>query len=170
MANIIDYIKWRGDIGLKNAEFNEVDNLVLSRFSYFPFDTIIKGKEEVTIKELSERFSKIDINKVRILWPDDVNLFPLMGESTRYGEMVATKFVNVFDAEQEKQFAAITVLMPDDTIFVSYRGTDSTIVGWKEDFNMSFKSHIASQISAKKYLEEVAEQYPDKKIRVGRTF
>ena len=43
--------------------------------------------------------------------------------------------------------------MPDNTIFVSYRGTDNTIVGWKEDLNMSFKSHIASQISAKKYLE-----------------
>ena len=57
--------------------------------------------------------------------------------------------------------------MPDNTIFVSYRGTDNTIVGWKEDLNMSFKSHIASQISAKKYLEIIAQEYPDKKIRIG---
>ena len=167
MANIIDYIKWRGDLGLENSEFNEIDNLILSRFSYFPFDTIIKENEEVTIKKLSERFIKLDSSKLPILWPDDINLFPAMGESKRFGEMIATKFENIIDTEQEKQFSAITVLLPDDTIFISYRGTDNTIIGWKEDFNMSFKSHIASQISAKKYLEEVANRYPNKKIIVG---
>ena len=90
-----------------------------------------------------------------------------MGESERFGKLLATKYINKIDQEQEKQFAAITVLMPDNTIFVSYRGTDNTIVGWKEDLNMSFKSHIASQISAKKYLEIIAQEYPDKKIRIG---
>ena len=81
--------------------------------------------------------------------------------------MLATKYINKIDAEQEKQFSAITVLMPDGTIYVSYRGTDNTIVGWKEDFNMSFKSHIASQISAKQYLEEIAKEYPSSKIIIG---
>ena len=148
MANVCDYVKWRGDLNLEQSEFNEIDNLILSRFSYFPFDNIIKENEIVTIKELSERFKKQDVSKLPILWKDDVDLFPLMGES-------------------KKQFSAITVLMPDNTIFVSYRGTDNTIVGWKEDLNMSFKSHIASQISAKKYLEMIAVEYPDKKIRIG---
>lgn len=167
MANVCDYVKWRGDLKLEQSEFNEIDNLILSRFSYFPFDNIIKENEVVTIKELAERFKKQDISKLPILWKDDVDLFPLMGESKRFGEMLATKYVNKIDVEQEKQFSAITVLMPDDSIFVSYRGTDNTIVGWKEDFNMSFKSHIASQISAKQYLEMIAEEYPDKKIRIG---
>ena len=90
-----------------------------------------------------------------------------MGQSKRFGEMFATHYINKIEIEQEKQFSAITVLLPDDTIYVSYRGTDNTIVGWKEDFNMSFKSHIASQISAKKYLELIAKEYPDKKIRIG---
>lgn len=167
MANVCDYIKWRGDLDLEKSDFNEIDNLILSRFSYFPFDNIIEENEVVTIKELSERFNKQDINKLPILWKDDVDLFPLMGQSKRFGEMLATKYINKIDVEQEKQFSAITVLMPDDTIFVSYRGTDNTIVGWKEDFNMSFKSHIASQISAKEYLEIIAKEYPDKKIRIG---
>ena len=167
MANVCDYVKWRGDISLEQSKFNEIDNLILSRFSYFPFDKIIKENEVVTIKELSERFKKQDIRKLPILWKDDVDLFPLMGESERFGKLLATKYINKIDQEQEKQFAAITVLMPDNTIFVSYRGTDNTIVGWKEDLNMSFKSHIASQISAKKYLEIIAQKYPDKKIRIG---
>jgi len=167
MANVCDYVKWRGDLSIEQSEFNEIDNLILSRFSYFPFDKIIKENEVVTIKELSERFKKQDIRKLPILWKDDVDLFPLMGESERFGKLLATKYINKIDQEQEKQFASITVLMPDNTIFVSYRGTDNTIVGWKEDLNMSFKSHIASQISAKKYLEIIAQEYPDKKIRIG---
>lgn len=167
MANVCDYIKWRGDLSLEKSEFNEIDSLILSRFSYFPFDTIIKENEVLTIKELNERFQKEDVNNLPILWKDDVDLFPLMGESKRFGEMLATKYINKIDVEQEKQFSAITILMPDDTLYVSYRGTDDTIVGWKEDFNMSFKSHTASQISAKKYLENIAQEYPNKRIRVG---
>ena len=167
MANIFDYLQWRGDLTLEKSKFNEIDNLILSRFSYFPFDDIINENEVVTIKELSERFKKADINPAHILWKDDVNLFPEMGNSERFGQMFATKYINKIETEQEKQFSAITILMPDNTIYVSFRGTDNTIVGWKEDFNMSFKSHIASQISAKEYLENIAKEYPDKKIRVG---
>ena len=167
MANVFDYLKWRGDLNLEQSKFNEIDNLILSRFSYFPFDNIIKENEVVTIKELSERFRKTDINPMHILWKDDKEFFPAMGKTERFGNMLATKYINKIETEQEKQFSAITVLMPDDTIYVSFRGTDNTIVGWKEDFNMSFKSHIASQISAKEYLENIAEEFPNKKIRVG---
>ena len=167
MANVCDYVRWRGDLTLEQSEFNEIDNLILARFSYFPFDKIIRENEIATIKELSRRFSNQDITKLPILWKDDVELFPLMGNSKRFGGMLATKYINKIDAEQEKQFSAITVLMPNDIIYVSYRGTDNTIVGWKEDFNMSFKSHIASQISAKQYLEEIAKEYPSSKIIIG---
>ena len=167
MANVCDYVRWRGDLTLEQSEFNEIDNLILARFSYFPFDKIIRENEIATIKELSRRFSNQDVTKLPILWKDDVELFPLMGDSKRFGGMLATKYINKIDAEQEKQFSAITVLMPNDIIYVSYRGTDNTIVGWKEDFNMSFKSHIASQISAKQYLEEIAKEYPSSKIIIG---
>ena len=167
MANVCDYVRWRGDLTLEQSEFNEIDNLILARFSYFPFDKIIRENEIATIKELSRRFSNQDVTKLPILWKDDVELFPLMGNSKRFGGMLATQYINKIDAEQEKQFSAITVLMPDDTIYVSFRGTDNTIVGWKEDFNMSFKSHIASQISAKQYLEEIAKEYPSSKIIIG---
>jgi len=166
MANIEDYIKWRGDLTLEQSEFNEIDNLILSRFSYLPFDTLMTEDETVTIKELNERFQKEDISKMTILWKNDIDLFPLLGESKRFGNMKATKYINKLDKQEERQFSAITVLMPDDTIYVSYRGTDFTIVGWKEDFNMSFKSHVASQIEAVKYLRNIANIYPNK-LRIG---
>ena len=167
MPNICDYMQWRGDLTFKQSEYNEIDALVLSRFSYFPFDTLIKSDETKTIKELAQEFNKKDIEKLPILWPNDKELFPLMGDSKRFGEFNATKYINIIDAEQEKQLSAITIFLPDNIMYVSFRGTDNTIVGWKEDFNMSFKNHVAAQVSAKKYLEEIANEYPDKKILVG---
>lgn len=166
MSNICDYIKWRGDLELKVSEFNEIDSLILSRFSYLPFESLMKSEEKLTIEELAKRFEKADKSKLEILWPDDSELFPLLGSSKRFGKMIATDFINKFDPEQEKQFSAITVILPDETMFISYRGTDNTIIGWKEDFNMSFKSHIASQIDSVKYINEIAQKYQNK-IRIG---
>ena len=60
MANIIDYVEWRGDLNLNKTEFNEIDSLILNRFSYFPLDNLINKNEMVSIKELSERFKKAD--------------------------------------------------------------------------------------------------------------
>lgn len=167
MANIIDYVKWRGDLELRESKFNEIDSLILNRFSYFPLDSIIKENEIVSIKELSERFQEENKGEIEVLWKDDAELFPIMGKSKRFGEMMALEYINKVELEIQKQFSAITVILPDNTIYVSYRGTDNTLIGWKEDFNMSFKSHIASQISAKEYLENIAKKYPDKKIRIG---
>lgn len=166
MANIFDYIEWRGDLSLKEDKFNEIDNLILSRFSYFPFDDLIEDDEIVTIKELANRFLCKNVKDMPILWPDDVNLFPAMGFSKRFGNMKATRYVNKINVEQEKQFSAITIMLPDDTLYISYRGTDNTIVGWKEDFNMSFKSHIPSQLDSIEYLEEISKEYTNK-LRIG---
>lgn len=167
MANVFDYVKWRGDLTLAQDKFNEIDNLILSRFAYFPFDNIINNNEIVSIKELGRRFVNKDLDTMNILWKDDIDFFPLIANSKRFGTMLATKYVNKIENELEKQFSAITILMPDDTIYVSFRGTDDTLIGWKEDFNMSFKSHVASQIDSVKYLEEVSEQFNNNNIRVG---
>lgn len=166
MANIFDYINWRGNLSLLQDSFNEIDNLILSRFSYLPFEEIMEDNEIVTVKELAERFNKKDTNQIPFLWDDDVDLLPLMGNCKRFGEMKVTKYVNKISIEQEKQFSAITILMPDNTIYISFRGTDNTLVGWKEDFNMSFRSHVASQLDAVKYLEEIAKRFPNK-LRTG---
>ena len=166
MSNVCEYVKWRGDLTLKQSKFNEIDALILTRLSYFPFDQLIQPNEEATVEELSKRFEKADKSTMKILWEDDNELFPLMGKSERFGKMSVTQYVNKINAEQEKQFSATTIILPDNTIFVTYRGTDATIVGWKEDFNMCFKSHIASQKDAVEYLNMVSKKYK-RLIRIG---
>ena len=83
MANIIDYVKWRGDFSLTESEFNEIDSLILNRFSYFPLDSIMKEKEIISIKELSDRFEKANKEELEILWKDDEELFIEMGKIWR---------------------------------------------------------------------------------------
>ena len=164
MANIFDYMDWR-DISLEKLEFNEIDNLILARLSYFPFDDIIEDNEEITIKEAYERYKTWGTTG-RILQKEDIDLFPILANSIRFGKMKITNYINKVDPIQEKQFSAITILMPDDTMYVAYRGTDNTIVGWKEDFNMSFSELVASQTDAVYYLESIAKKFK-KKIRIG---
>lgn len=160
MANVFDYLNWRGDLSFEQDGFNEIDSLILSRFSYFPFDNIIKDNETVTINELSK---KLDYNnREQFLTKQDADLFPIMGKCGRFSNMLVTEYVNDVSEKEEKQFSAISVIMPDDTIYIAYRGTDNTIIGWKEDFNMSFISHIPAQISAVKYLEEISSKYNNK--------
>lgn len=166
MANIFDYINWRGDLSLRESEFNEIDNLILARFSYFPFDNILKEDEVITIEEAGKRFKTLDVEKERILQKEDIDLFPKMAESNRFFDMKISNYINKISPEEEKQFSAITIFMPDDTIYISFRGTDNTLIGWKEDFNMSFREKVPSQLDAVEYVNKIASKYTNK-LRIG---
>ncbi|MEE0865845.1 MAG: DUF2974 domain-containing protein [Clostridia bacterium] len=164
MPNIFDYLKWR-DLKIEKVEFTEVDNLILARLAYFPLDNAVEDKE-ITVKEAYEKYLTVK-QKGRILQEEDSQLFPLLANSIRFGELKLTDYINKIDLNNEEQFSAVTILMPNDTIYVSFRGTDNTIVGWKEDLNMSFKELVPAQTTAKKYLNKIAKKYKDKQIIVG---
>lgn len=163
MSNIFDYLQWR-DLKLDKVEFNEVDNLILARLSYFPLDNVVENKP-ITLKEAYKKYLDVK-EKGRILQEEDSELFPVLANSIRFGDIKLTNYINKIDLEQEEQFSAVTLLLPDDTIYVSFRGTDNTIVGWREDLNMSFKELVPAQTTAKNYLNKIAEEYKNK-IRVG---
>ena len=165
MANINDYLIWRGDIPISSDfEFNEVDSVILARFSYLPFYKIDLQNEE-TIESISIKMSEFkneDFN-----YNGDKELITNLGISTRFKNMVVTDYVKKNDKEEEKQFSAITVHISDYEMYISYLGTDKTILGWKEDFNMSFMENVPAQIEGSKYLSIIAEKYPKKLIRIG---
>lgn len=165
MANIFDYMKWR-DIDFKKVEFNEIDNLILSRLSYFPLDELISEGEEVDLYEVYERYYTLN-KKSRFLQKEDKDMFFILADSERFGRVKITNYINKIDSLQEKQFSAVTIILPDDTIYIAYRGTDNTIVGWKEDFRMSFSEVVASQVDAVEYLERIAKKYKKKNFRIG---
>lgn len=166
MPNILDYIKWRGDIQFSVENFNNVDNLILARLSYFYFDGYILENDTITIREAYGRFKKLNLAKINVLQKEDLELFPALANSERYGNLKLIRYIKKQDKIAEKQFSAITVMLPDKTAYVSYRGTDNTLVGWKEDFNMSFKETVPSHMEAVNYLNEVGKSIKGK-LRVG---
>lgn len=165
MANVFDYLDWR-NLSLKNVEFNEIDGLILSCISYFPFDHLINESEEKTLNEIYNNYIKLN-SILKMRKKEDDEFFPKLASSKRFGNIKLTKFVSKLDEIQEKQFAVITTILPDNTIFISYRGTDDTIIALKEDLNMSYSEIIPAQLDAVNYLEEVANKYSNMKIRLG---
>lgn len=160
MANIIDYLDWRGDVSLREDPFNAVDNLVLSWMAYVDLDEIMPkafGAEPMTIKEAVNRFfTKYDLDEKlneKSLTRTSALLFYKMGECPRFANMRISNYVNYISEELEQQFSAMTIEIDEKTIYIAYRGTDDTIVGWKEDFNMSFLPFVPSQAAAVRYLE-----------------
>lgn len=167
MANILDYLDWRGDVTFKGSPLNEIDQCILARLAYLPMDGIVS--EPISVKEA---MTSILENKENIRWllEDDEKLCTKLLSSARYRDLVLNYFVNVVDAEEEEQFAAVTILdHPNDRVIVSFRGTDNTLVGWKEDFNISFLNQIAAQESASEYLENILNQEKGEVIVCGHS-
>lgn len=164
MGNFFDYINWR-DIEIEKVEFNEIDAAILSRFSYFPLEFLDLETQKMTIEEAYKKFKNSE-KKARAVMLRDLKFFPVLAQSKRFGKLVISNFVRHIDTSIEKQFSAIVIELPDDTICVSFEGTDNTLIGWKEDFNMSFMSQVPAQVEAVEYLNKIAEIYKDKKIRI----
>ena len=173
MANIIDYLKWRGDVPFDVDPFNEVDALVLCELVYANFDGIVPGtsiKDKITVEELCDKFFEkykkeelLDSKRITKLAPF---LLPEMAGSARFGGMKLAGFVNEVDEENQSQFAVCSFYLSDGTIFVAFRGTDDTLVGWKEDFNMCFSTGTGGQVKAVDYLNENFARTM-KRLRVG---
>ena len=165
MSNINDYLLWRGDIELDSKnKFNEVDSMIMARFSYLRLD-IIKLKNEETIETLSAKMKDLDDSE--FLYNGDKELITNLGNSKRFKDMMVTDYIKTNEKETEKQFGAVTIHLSDKEMYISFIGTDSTVYGWKEDFNMAFMDSVPCQVSGKEYVERIAKKYPNKKIRIG---
>ena len=156
MGTILDYLNWRMDVPLRVAPFNPVDNLILCVLAYLP----LEGCEGKTIAEVSPVVCAREQNA------SYRELMRLMGQGTRFGSMRLVSFWDHFSEEEEKQFAAVTAALGDGTSYVAFRGTDATLVGWKEDFNMGFADVVPAQTESVRYLDEVAGLV-DGALRVG---
>ncbi len=163
MANINDYLLWRGDLTLEQDRFNELDSMLLSRFSYLPFDKIqLKSQETIaSIAKKLEKFKDEEFN-----YHGDKDMITQMGSCNRFKNMEVTDFQANTDLEAEKQFSAITIHISEKEFYISYCGTDNTLVGWKEDFNLSFMENIPAQLEGVRYAKEIANKYKGR-IRIG---
>lgn len=160
MGTVLDYLKKYGNYSFREKPMTEVDSLILCQMSYLKFDGLVpdvrdKGKS-VTLKSLSVHtdFDKLfgDIRYEKV----NRELFQEMVSGKRFSSMRLNYYINLVEKQWETQFSAVTCFLDDGTVYVAYRGTDESIVGWKEDFNMAFLSPVPGQEYSVKYLNTVA--------------
>ena len=168
MPNIIDYLKWRGDITFEQVKLNEVDNLILSQLAFVDFSGIVSSDPAappVTVKQAAMQFFfenniKKNSRPGLIISQQTYKMFRLMAQSKRFADLQLSAYVNEIDLNQEKQFSALTIRLKEKLSYISIRGTDDTIVGWKEDFNLSFLDEIPSQRRVVEYVNSICAVQP----------
>ena len=171
MGNIMDYISWRGDLSFAQSPFNEVDNLILACFSYVNLDRIpaVSGQKGIELKKLVKEFKKLHTIKELEADKSFIRLAPFMmfemAESVRFGNCVIRNYVNEIVTEAEQQFSAVEIVLDDGTSYISFRGTDDTIIGWKEDFNLS-TGVVPAQERAVEYMQRISDKASGM-LRVG---
>ena len=171
MASILDYLDWRGDITFAERPFNEVDNLLLAELSYLDFGGIVTADfaAAVPLSDAVAAFTKRTPHAdMGVLVPDKIpGLAQKMAARARFRDVLLSGYVCKLDEQTETQFAALCAALPDGTVYAAFRGTDDTIVGWKEDFNMGFLPIVPAQREAADYLRAAAAAFPSQKLRAG---
>ena len=161
MGTILDYLKQYGDYTLAEKPFSEVDSLVLCQFSYLKFDEIVptlgEDKPAVSLHELKNHVNYDTLYADERYRADNTALFLGIFRSKRFQGMLINNYVNQIDLDTETQFSAVTFRLPNGISYVAYRGTDETIVGWKEDLNLAFSEPVEGQRLSVEYLNRAAE-------------
>lgn len=171
MSNIIDYLEWRGDIPFSLDPFNEVDNLILSMLAYAHFDEIVPSSGPavslaVVHREFFARHNRDELLKSNAVTDKASLLMDYMVTGARFESMKLGGYINEIDDGKAAQISAVIFYLPDDSVYIAYRGTDNSLTGWREDFNLSFLNETAGQQRAIDYLNEMIP-HTEGTIRVG---
>ena len=156
MKNIIDYVKKYGEKTFSELSFTEVDSLILSQLSYLKYDTVIPYDTDLYLNSLAKSPSFNDLFTYKPYEKSNRQLYALCRESSRFSRILLRDYVNITEKEKEIQFSAIAFILSEDLAYIAFRGTDDTIIGWHEDFNMAYKSPVPAQLYAVSYLNNFA--------------
>jgi len=164
MKNMLDYIKEFGHVSFEERAFSEIDALVLTELEYLPLEKVVpsdeNGENFVTVKEIAEYMQEhkqelFDENPMMIT-EERHEVSQVIADAPRFQSLKFFGVVSVWDKDTTKQFAAVTVEVEPSVRLVVFRGTDETLIGWKEDFLMTYSSLVAAQTDAKEYLAKQA--------------
>ena len=160
---MLDYLRWRGDLSMTQAPFCDVDALILASFCYNELPRAAADPAGIRISELIAR-QNINPgqagNQYKAQWRA---LMQAMAASERFGGLYVHDFTDEIDPGAAKQFSAVCVSLSDSTEVAAFRGTDTSLTGWHEDFNMSFET-VPAQLEAVAYLAKLAASRPNARL------
>ena len=167
MKNMLDYIKEFGHVSFEERAFSEIDALVLTELEHLPLEKVVpsdeNGENFVTVKEIAEYMQEhkqelFDENPMMIT-EERHEVSQVIADAPRFQSLKFFGVVSVWDKDTTKQFAAVTVEVEPSVRLVVFRGTDETLIGWKEDFLMTYSPLVAAQTEAKEYLAKQASLF-----------
>lgn len=161
MAGSLDYMRWRGDLTFKEKPFNSVDASLLASLIYLPVDKSAAGH---SLSEVAKRLHNLPSFQHQMHGETGEEIW-LLPKSPRFGDIKILNWTNRMEKDPHPlQFTAAAFEITKDIIVISYRGTDSSMIGWNEDMNMNYKAEVYGQGVAAQYFETIAKEYPDKKF------
>ncbi len=173
MPSIQDYLDWRGDVPATGDNINEVDNMIFCLLAYVNFEKVyerIPPETEMTLREVAKEYffthDEKENRPLGLIVPTDIlPLFRRLAETPRYSDIRVFGYINEICPRREMQFSAVTFGLNDGSLFVAFRGTDDSIIGWKEDFKLSYMDEVPAQAKATAYLNALPPE--DTVIFVG---
>ncbi len=164
--NIIDYIKKNKDKTFNDLDFNEIDNLILSLLPYINFTNVIPAFKNgtITLKDAALKLNDKKKNFRGLFISNTFKMLQTMKDTKRYKDIILYNYMNIVN--DDMQFGAITMKLNDKSIYIAFAGTDSSIIGWEEDFKMTYLYPGASQKYASIYLNKAIGLF-DKNIHIG---
>lgn len=164
MANLMDYLNWRGDLSFRDSPINDVDSLIFSNLSYVAFDTILPSPwepEQMPLWRASEKYWEQNREREQLERFSLIKMAPFsmrrMAETNRFRDVPLMYYQNSVNSQVGSQFSAMCMQLPDQKYYIAFRGTDDTIIGWRENFRMSYEM-VPAQQKAVDYLNYVGER------------
>lgn len=169
--NIIGFVKKYGNLTFQKRPFDEIDSLLLSQLSYLNWRWLIpnvhRDKRGITLgKLLKAGYDDKLCRKTLSPWKNK-RLLAALRNKTRYEHIVLCDIWDLLDEESENQFFAVTFLLPNRTMYIAYRGTDITLIGWKEDLNMAYDLVLPSHHEAIEYFKFIVKKFPNRHFYLG---
>lgn len=152
---------------MARASFCPIDSLILSMVVYAPFERVpfpgpLPLQQAAAVLRRQRGWDRTGVVMARQI----PALVTQAAASRRFGSLMMDSPVSLLDEQAGLQFAAVTWLLPDGTLYLAFRGTDDTLVGWQEAFRLAGPDPIPAQKQAALYLAQVAARYPGK-LRLG---
>lgn len=176
MPGSMQYIKKFGNVSFTEMPFCDADNIALCEVFYMPFDKVVSEsftEEPRNFDEVCRAMFSYNGNRHRapgLVLRRGISVKMMeMAKQKRYAEMKVVACTEVFKTNPAVQFGAATFILPDGTLVVAFRGTDDSIVGWKEDFDIFLKRSIPSHRLSVEYLENVAKHFDGDIIVMGHS-
>ena len=173
MADLFDYLLWRGDLDFVQSPFNKIDALLLAQISYSKVDGLLSDSfnHAKTLSQLSKDIKSASDYKERLNVGVLINnrvteLLDKCSKTNRFKDMKVCGYRSIFNQEDAEQFSGFCFLYGKkwEQKAVVLKGTDDTLVGWHEDFDLSWKEEIPSQRDSLKYFADVCHHFKSGKI------